>query len=97
MERYKGFRSSRRKAEFLAGRWALKEALTKALTSLLGREKYKSLNLKMSEVSFLSGEGKLVLPERVSIPTISASITHTRDLAMAIVIALKEDSREKRE
>ena len=90
LAKFEKIQTQSRKVEFLAGRWAIKEAITKSLTNLLGRERYKELKLKMNEVTFSSKDGRVDLPERVKNLGIDVkgSITHTKTLALAIALSL---------
>lgn len=80
-----------RQREYWAGRWAAKEAVAKALGSGFGQ------NLSWQEIEISKGEkgeplvallGKAhSLAEQQGISRVFVSITHTKELALAIAVA----------
>lgn len=81
LEAYNGFNAESRKREYLAGRFAAKEALLKALP-----KEYRNINL--TEIVIINdSEGKPRL-ESPSFPKMSVvlSIAHERDVAIAFCV-----------
>lgn len=76
---YISFKSDKRKDEFLAGRWAVKEALYKALGSYCDHKSYKDFSILNDE----SGKPYLHNP---SLENIHISISHCENYAVAFVI-----------
>ncbi len=83
-------------AQYLAGRFAAKEAVLKLLsTGLIGKMRWTEIettndSLGKPEVS-LSGE-VLAVAEKAGIKNITISITHTADMAMASAVAITNNN-----
>lgn len=97
--RYEELRSLRRRAEWLAGRFAAKEAASKAIgTGFAGDVTPAGLEI----VSDANGKPELTLPDAVArrypLPIRSlVTITHSRHTAAAVVMieTLQESEKEK--
>jgi len=81
LERYERFTSPTRKQEFLAGRWAAKEALTKASTASMGTFDFNAITITQDETGKPLIETPLIPGAQIMI-----SLSHERDYAIAIVI-----------
>lgn len=77
---YVTFTHDQRKAEFLAGRWALKEAIYKALTDFCQGKAYKDFSI----LNDANGKPQLVEPV---IQNLHLSLSHCKKYAVAFVIA----------
>ncbi|MCJ1655937.1 holo-ACP synthase [Staphylococcus sp. NRL 16/872] len=83
-ERFKSFKSEKRKIEFLAGRFATKEAFSKALGTGLGKTvAFNDINCYNDE----KGKPCIKYPNFI----VHVSITHTDNYAMSQVILEKQD------
>lgn len=76
---YINFKSDKRKDEFLAGRWAVKEALYKALGSYCNNKSYKDFSILNDEF----GKPYLSNPP---LENIYISISHCENYAVAFVV-----------
>ena len=72
--------TGRRKIEFLAGRFAGKEAYSKALGTGLGRLSFKDIEILIND------QGQPVLTSHPKAGRALISISHTRDLCLAQVL-----------
>lgn len=80
-EIYETYRSKRRRAEFLAGRFAVKEAFSKAIGTGIGK------NLSFQDVECLKNEkGSPYISSSPFQGQVYVSITHTAELATAMVL-----------
>ncbi|MFC4559902.1 holo-ACP synthase [Virgibacillus kekensis] len=78
---YEGFKGEKRKAEYLAGRFAAKEAFAKAAGEGIGKLSFQDIEIIADE----KGAPKIKV-ERYADRTVHVSITHTDDYAAAQVI-----------
>ncbi len=76
---YESFKSEKRQNEFLAGRWAVKEALYKALGSYCEGKLYKEFSIMNDE----RGKPYLSMP---MLDGVHISISHCESYAVAFVI-----------
>jgi len=81
LELFEGFSSEQRQVEFLAGRWAVKEAIYKAIPDFCKGMSYATFTILNDAggkpyVAFPTFEGNL-----------QVSITHERKYAVAFVVA----------
>ncbi|MDE5978095.1 MAG: holo-ACP synthase [Turicibacter sp.] len=76
---YESFSNDKRRNEFLAGRWAVKEALYKALGAYCDGKSYKDFSIVNDE----SGKPYLLTP---LIGGIFISISHCESYAVAFVV-----------
>jgi holo-[acyl-carrier protein] synthase len=89
------------KAQNYAARFAAKEALLKALgTGLRGRMKWKDIEVVNDEVGrpdlrVSGGVGRLFNKKGIS--AVHVSISHVKDLAVAVVVVEKAGSKKARE
>lgn len=74
------FKSEKRQNEFLAGRWAAKEALYKALGSYCDGKQYTDFSI------LNDNEGKPYL-NKPCLPNVHLSLSHCEQYAVAFVIA----------
>ena len=81
LERYEHFTSPTRKQEFLAGRWAAKEALTKACTASMGTYDFNAITITQDETGKPLIETPLIPGHQIML-----SLSHEREYAIAIVI-----------
>ncbi len=80
-ERYNGFSSEKRKAEYLAGRFAIKEAISKALSHVDYELSYAEMDIKNDEF------GKPYLEcEKLKNYHFSLSISHENAYAIGFCI-----------
>ena len=77
---YETFLHEQRQAEFLAGRWALKEAIYKALTDFCQDLTYRDFSI----LNDAFGKPQLVEPV---IPNLHLSLSHCKSYTVAFVIA----------
>ncbi len=77
------FKSDKRKCEFLAGRFALKEAISKALGTGIGKVSFLDLEFLRDQL----GKPVCVYQEF----KVSASLSHTDEYAVAFVLLEKND------
>ncbi|SFE35571.1 holo-[acyl-carrier-protein] synthase [Lentibacillus persicus] len=78
---YDSLKSDRRKAEYLAGRFAAKEAFSKAAGSGIGKTSFKNIRVTTDE----NGAPKMRVDGYEDLH-IFISITHSRDYAAAQVV-----------
>lgn len=78
---YEKFKNGRRRVEFLAGRFAAKEAFAKATGTGIGKLSFQHIEVKSTE----SG-APMIHVQGFETYTIFISITHSRDYAAAQVI-----------
>ncbi len=76
---FKSFKSEKRKYEFLAGRWAIKEALYKALGSYCDGKAYR-------DFSILNNEIGMPYLDRPKLRGVHLSISHCESYAVGFVI-----------
>lgn len=76
---YQSFQHEKRQNEFLAGRWAVKEALYKALGSYCDGKSYKDFSVMNDE----RGKPYLLSP---TLESVHISISHCENYAVAFVI-----------
>ncbi|MDL4840152.1 holo-ACP synthase [Aquibacillus rhizosphaerae] len=81
IEIYSDLRSDRRKLEFLAGRFAAKEAYSKAVGTGIGKLSFKDIEV----IRLASGAPKLIVKDSKS-ANIFVSISHSEAYAIAQVI-----------
>jgi len=86
---YNSFKSVKRKKEFVAGRFAAKEAFIKA---------YGEKNLDFKKIEFLKDEnGKPIPGEKLkkllNDIELQVSISHEKEYAIAVVIVLRRDEK----
>lgn len=77
---YETFLHEQRKSEFLAGRWALKEAIYKALTDFCQDKSYSDFSI----LNDANGKPQLVEP---IIENLYLSLSHCKHYTVAFVIA----------
>ncbi len=82
LDKYHGFSSSSRKAEFLAGRFAIKEAISKALSHIDFELSFNELVIKNNEF----GQPYLVC-DKLKQYHFSLSISHESDYAIGFCIS----------
>ena len=77
----------------LAARWAAKEAVAKALGCGIGPVQWKEIEIlhgnQKEPVLFLYGEADIIA-DKLGLKTWSISLSHTREHAIAFVVALGE-------
>jgi holo-[acyl-carrier protein] synthase len=84
-EKFQSFKLETRRIEFLAGRWAAKEAFTKAYGTGIGSQ------VGLQDIEVLNNDkGAPVLTSKVWQDTIHITITHTDKTAAAVVILEKD-------
>lgn len=82
----------------LSGRFAAKEAVSKALGTGIGFVHWQDIEIRRGKagepVLFLHGNARLIA-EQLGLTTWSVSITHDRSNAVAFVVALGEDGEQR--
>lgn len=93
LRRFGSFRGQERRTSFLAGRFAAKEAVMKALGQGMGRVRWRDvavINGPTGKPEAFLADTALRAAGRLGVTKVLVSVSHSRQTAVAVAVALSE-------